>query len=155
MFVEEPAQERQPHDFQIEPHRPVLDVVQVVLDALLDRRVAAPAVDLRPAGDAGLHLVAQHVLRNLVLELLDKEWALGAWPDDRHVAAENIPELRQLVDVKAAEPAAEWRRTRIVVARPDRTGHILSVYEHCSELVNLEGFAVEAHALLFVERWSG
>src|SRR5436309_8845545 len=65
MFVKEPSQEREPHDFQIEPHRPVLDVVQVVLDALLDRRISAPAVHLGPAGDPRLDLVPQHVLRNL------------------------------------------------------------------------------------------
>src|SRR5262249_54814333 len=69
MLVEEPAEQRQPHDLEVEAYRPVLDVIEVVLDALLDRRVPAPAVDLRPAGDAGLHLVPQHVLRNLVLEL--------------------------------------------------------------------------------------
>ena len=49
---EDAAHQRQPHDLQVERHRPVLDVVEVVLDALLERRVAAPAVDLRPAGDA-------------------------------------------------------------------------------------------------------
>ena len=52
MLVEEAAEQREPHDLQVEAHRPVLDVVQVVLDPLLERRVAAPAVDLRPAGDA-------------------------------------------------------------------------------------------------------
>src|SRR5437660_1795061 len=66
------AHEREPHDLEIERDRPVLDVVEVVLDAFLERRVAAPAVDLRPAGDAGLDLVAEHVLRDAVLELLDE-----------------------------------------------------------------------------------
>ena len=50
--LEQTADEREPHDLEVERHRPVLDVVEVVLDALLERRVAAPAVDLRPAGDA-------------------------------------------------------------------------------------------------------
>src|SRR5262249_37118943 len=81
ILVEEPAEQRQPHDFQVEAHRPVLDVIQVVLDALLDRGVAAPAVDLRPAGDPGLHLVPQHVLRDLVLELRDEQRPLGARAD--------------------------------------------------------------------------
>src|SRR5687767_3451646 len=63
------ADEGQPHDLDVQRHRPVLDVIQVVLDAFLERGVAAPAVDLRPARDAGLDLVAQHVLRNAVLEL--------------------------------------------------------------------------------------
>src|SRR5258708_22967490 len=53
MFMEESPEQRQPHDLQIETNRPVFDVVQVVLDPFLDRRIAAPAVYLRPAGDAG------------------------------------------------------------------------------------------------------
>src|SRR6267142_1782776 len=88
MLVEEASYEGEPHDLQIEPHRPVLDVIQVVLDPLFDRRVAAPAVHLRPAGDARLHLVAQHVLRDSVLELGDEVRALRTRTDDRHLAAQ-------------------------------------------------------------------
>src|SRR5687768_15200469 len=41
-----------PENLEVELQGPVLDVVEVVLDPLLDRRVAAPAVHLRPTGDA-------------------------------------------------------------------------------------------------------
>src|SRR4029450_695537 len=75
--LEETPDEGQPHDLQVECHRPVLDVVEVVLNTLLQRRVPTPAIDLRPAGDPGLDLVPQHVLRNPVLELLGEEGALG------------------------------------------------------------------------------
>ena len=117
----------------------------------LERRVAAPAVDLRPAGQAGLHLVAQHVLRNAVLELLDEVRALGARADDRHVAPEDVPELRQLVEVRPPEEAAERRHARVVLARPDRAGLALGVVQHRAELDDRERLAVEAHALLPVE----
>src|SRR5262245_44788271 len=54
--------ERLEDDVEVEPHRPVVDVVEIVLDALADLvdrvGLATPAVDLRPAGDAGLHAVA-------------------------------------------------------------------------------------------------
>src|SRR5262245_23854592 len=49
VLVEEAANEGEPHDLEVEPDRPVLDVVQVVLDPLLERCIAAPAVHLRPA----------------------------------------------------------------------------------------------------------
>ena len=101
------AQDGEPHDLEIERQRPVLDVVQVELDALFERRVAAPAVHLRPAGDAGLDLVPQHVLRDAVLELFDEERPLGPRADDGHVAAQHVPELRQLVEVEPAQPAAD------------------------------------------------
>ena len=110
--LKEPTHEREPDDLDVECDRPVLDVVQVVLEALFERRVAAPAVDLRPAGDAGLHLVAQHVLREAMLELLDEERALGTRTDDRHVAAQDVPELRQFVEVEAAQPSARPRVAR-------------------------------------------
>src|SRR5687768_15308226 len=60
---EDAAEERHPHNLQIERDRPVLDVIQVELDALFERGVAPPAVHLRPSRDARLHLVPQHVLR--------------------------------------------------------------------------------------------
>src|SRR6267142_1300401 len=58
-------QRRLEQNVDIEQHRPVLDVIQVELDALLDFLfivdLAAPAVDLRPAGDAGFYAVAREV----------------------------------------------------------------------------------------------
>src|SRR5689334_21449044 len=75
----EASDDGEPHDFQIEADRPVFDVVGIVLDALFERCVAAPAVDLCPAGDSGFHLVAQHVLRDPVLELLDEIRPLRPW----------------------------------------------------------------------------
>src|SRR5687767_1097860 len=68
----EAAEEGQDQDLHVQQQRPVLDVVEVVLDALLDGGVAPPAVHLGPAGDAALHPVAQHVLRDALLELLDE-----------------------------------------------------------------------------------
>src|SRR5688572_12556986 len=133
--LEQTPDEGQPHDLDVERHRPVLDVVEVVLDALLERGVAAPAVHLRPAGDAGLHLVAQHVLRDAVLELLDEERPLRAGTDDRHVALEDVPELRQLVQIEAAQPAPDRRRARVVVARPHRPRGVLGVLVHRADLV--------------------
>ena len=72
----------------------MLDVVEVVLDALhdlVDRiGLAAPAMDLRPAGDPRLHLVA----REIALDRLVVEDVVGlglqrmrARPDDRQLAA--------------------------------------------------------------------
>ena len=75
----------------------------------------------------GLHLVTQHVLRDPVLELLDEVRPLGTRADDRHVAAQDVPELRQLVEVEPAQPAADRRAPRVVVARPDRAGVVFGV----------------------------
>src|SRR3954470_24469993 len=68
---------RHRQDVEVEQHRPVLDVVKVMLDArlnlLLAVGLAAPAVDLRPAGDAGLDAVAREIaVHRLVVEAIDR-----------------------------------------------------------------------------------
>src|SRR4029453_1595948 len=57
--LEEATDDGEPHDLQIKCDRPVFDVVQVVLDSLLERGVAAPAVHLSPPSDTALSLVAE------------------------------------------------------------------------------------------------
>src|SRR5918993_3283547 len=87
----ESTDDGQPHDLQIEADGPVLDVVEIVFDALFERRVTTPAVDLGPAGDARLDLVTQHVLRDPVFELLDEVRTLRTRSDNRHVTAQHVP----------------------------------------------------------------
>src|SRR5690606_28098265 len=104
------AEQREHDDLEIQPERPVLDVVEVVLDALLEVGIAAPAVHLGPAGDPGLHHVLLHVLRHLLLELRDEHRPLRARPDDRHLALEHVDELRQLIEARAAQERPEAGR---------------------------------------------
>ena len=47
------------------------------------------------------------------LEQVDELRALRAWADDRHVALEHVPQLRELVEVRPAQEAAGRRRARI------------------------------------------
>src|SRR5262249_36233186 len=70
--VPESVANRHPEDPEVEGERPVLDVVEVVLDPLGEARVSAPGVHLGPARDAGPYAVTQHVLRELLLELADE-----------------------------------------------------------------------------------
>src|SRR5262244_1049773 len=82
VLLAEAAEEGEDQDLHVEQQRPVLDVVEVVLDPLLDRRVAPPAVHLGPARDPALHAVAEHVLRDALLELLHDRRPLGPRPDE-------------------------------------------------------------------------
>ncbi len=115
----------------------------------------APAVHLRPPRDAGPHLVPQHVLRVALLELLDEVRPLGPRADQRHVALEHVPDLRQLVEVEAAQQPPDRRAPRVVLGRPDRSRVPLGVLEHRPVLVDGEGAPVEAHPLLAVEHRPG
>src|SRR5262249_7500839 len=93
-------------DVEIEQHRPVLDVVQIELDALLDLLVglalAAPSVDLRPAGDAGLDAVAGEVAVDGLVEQPALQLALHRMrtrTDQRQVVLEHdVEQLRQFVE---------------------------------------------------------
>src|SRR5262249_39691977 len=70
--MHQPVPQRHEHDLQVKHRVPVDDVVKVELDPLPQRRVAAPAVDLGPAGDAAFDRMAGHVVRNRLAELLDE-----------------------------------------------------------------------------------
>src|SRR5437773_5223899 len=96
------------------------DVVQVVLEPFTQTGVAAPAVDLRPTGDAGFDAVTRHVIGNCLAELTDEHRPLRARTDQTHVAAHDVDELRQLVDAGAAQERAKPRPSRVVLDGPYR-----------------------------------
>ena len=75
---------------------------------LLDRLgLAAQAVDLRQAGDAGAHLVADHVaVDQLAVHLVVRD-GVRARADDAHAPLQHVDELRQLVERGAAQERAE------------------------------------------------
>src|SRR6266852_3741707 len=109
-------------DLQIEAEAPALDVVEVTLDPPLDRRVAPPAVDLGPAGDPRLHLVAEHIARHAPPEFLDEARALRARPHEAHLAAQHVEELRQLVEARPSQERPEGGAAWIIRARPHGAG---------------------------------
>src|SRR5690606_8864534 len=93
---------------------------EVTFDAALERGISAPTVHLRPAGDARAHLVPQHVVRDLVAEIIHEDRTLRARPDEGHLAAHHVPELGQLVEARLAEESPEGRAAIIVLFGPDR-----------------------------------
>src|SRR3954467_15822298 len=108
-------QRRLEQDEQVEQHRPVLDVIEIELDPLLDLLVgvdlAAPAVDLGPAGDPWLDAVAREVAVDGLVEQPALQFALhGVRPgaDQRQVALEHdVEQLRQFVEARLADEAAD------------------------------------------------
>src|SRR5688572_20891285 len=82
-----PAGEGQEHNLHIEPDAPVFDVVNVVLGAVAEICVAPQAVDLGPAGHAGLHEMTGQIMRDVGGESVDVVGAFGAGADQAHFAA--------------------------------------------------------------------
>src|SRR3954466_4941375 len=118
IFVNEAFPNGQEEDLEVEQIGPVTDVIEVAKDALVERGVSAPAVDLRPASDARLHAMAKHVVRDLVAELVDEYRTLRARPHQRHVPGEHVPELRELIEAGRAQQRADRCAPIVASLRP-------------------------------------
>src|SRR5689334_6034921 len=97
----------------------VPEVIRQLLCRTLDIRCVT-ALDLRPACDPRLDEVPARPERHGLLELCEKLGPLGAGPDDRHVALEDVPELRELVDPRPPQEPADACRPGIALLGPGR-----------------------------------
>src|SRR3989344_1896411 len=139
-------------DKYVQEERAVLEVVEVVRELLFglsDIRsvVRMPVVaKLCPTGKTGRDEVAGVVVRNTRVVLRGERGQLGARSDEREVASQNVPELRQLVDTQNAEPFSHPRNRQLrfsvlaVVA--------LVVPAHAPEFHDVYRFLEAADALL-------
>ena len=72
-----------------------------------DHEVSRVIAQLGEAGDAGLDHQALPVLRDLLAQLLEEGGPDRPRPDDAHVAAQHVPELGQLVEMREAQDPAD------------------------------------------------
>src|SRR5689334_18036058 len=92
---------RPEEDLEIEPRRAVLDVPVVPFDAVVERRVPPQTVDLGPTRHSGLHPLAVAVSIDVLAEELRQLRPLRSRPDEAHLAADDVHELRDLVKRRA------------------------------------------------------
>lgn len=148
VFVYESFKNREEQDFHVEGHGPVLDIPDVVLDALVDRGVAAEAVDLSPAGHARADLMFDHVARDFFLKHLDELGAFRSRADEGHLAGKDVEELRELVDGGFPDEASNTGDARIARDGPALLFVGFGLLHHGAELVHHERFVVKADAFL-------
>ena len=96
----------------------------------------------------GLHVEPEAVLGKVALDQLD---LLRARADDAHVAAQDVDELRQLVEAEAAQQPPDPGDPRIGAQLEHRLGQVLEhhdigerplgVGDHRAQLVHAEGDA--------------
>src|SRR5450631_809221 len=149
-------QRRLEQNVEIEQHRPVLDVIEIELDALLDFFFAvdltAPAVDLRPAGYAGLDAVAREIAVDGLVEQPALQFALhcvrtGA--DQRQVALEHdVEKLRQFVEAALADEASDPGDAAVVLGHDLGGERVGLVVVQRAKLEDIDAFVVEPEALL-------
>src|SRR3712207_1647163 len=100
-----------PEDHQVQGEGPVLHVAHVQLHGLVPAQVRATA-DLPQAGDPGLDEEPAVHVRPV---LLDLPVDVRPRPDERHLALEDVDELRELVERVPAEEAAHGGDARVLV----------------------------------------
>ena len=98
--------------------------------------------DLGQAGDPGLDPVAGGVAPDLLHERGIERDRMGARSDQRHVAPDDVPQLRQLVQAGAAQPAPDRSDAPVVGARlHERRAGLMA---HGAKLEQLEHVVAEA-----------
>jgi hypothetical protein len=101
-------------DLKIQPKRPMVYVKQVVLNALLQLherfRLTAPPVDLRPSGHAWFDPVPERIVvdRFVVAHIgRFRRKRMGSRPDQGHLAAQDIEDLRKLIKAGSTKKPAD------------------------------------------------
>ena len=97
--IHEERFQRLENDRPVEDRRAIFKIVDVVLQFLNDILVGpvGAVVDLRPAGNTGFYEEACFIIRDACAELFHEFGALGPRADERDVAADDVPELGELV----------------------------------------------------------
>ena len=110
------------------------------------------AVDLRPPGNARPHIEHMPLRVCILLNGPGVIGERGPWPDQAHVAPQNVDQLRQLV--KAGRPKHFPHFCHAVIPCPgiDAGASMLGAHLHRAELEHLKFFPVKAEALLPEQR---
>src|ERR1700677_3065571 len=142
----------------VQRERPVAEVIQVMLYTSLHFLdpvgFTTKAVDLRPTGNAGFDPVALDVSRHHFLIKVVVFKRMWARPDDRHISAQDVKKLRQLVQTGAPQERTDAGDPRVVARRLTDTTGLLDMYTHRAKLVDGEDAAIGAFALLLEDHRS-
>ena len=134
---------------QIEPDRPAGNVFHVIYDLFLGCELVA-AVDLRVAGQARRDDQPVGKADDVLFKLLVKVFPLRARADKAHLALQNVPELRQLVQPRLAQERAE-ACAAVVAALGPFWPVLFRIHAHGAELADQKRLAVFPEALLPVD----
>ena len=129
----------------------MLHVVQIMVKALFETCVSAPAVNLCVTCEAASNHVANIVVSMFSPKFPREFGPLRARPDQAHVSPQNVPKLRELVKTIASEASTNRGATGITWYGPDGAEIALSILLHRSELDHCKAAAGQAYTGLAVE----
>ena len=116
-------------------------------------RVGITIVNRSVGSDARTHLIEKFVAHIVLHNLVDEILSLGSVAHERHIALQDIPQLREFVKVVVTKEASDGRKSGILLLRKDGRA-VFCVLMHGAELVNIENFTTHAHTLLRENRIS-
>ena len=98
----ETLEQSEHNDFQVEPERHALDVVEIKLNPLLHffERVGLTSkpIHLSPTGNARLDFMAQHVAWHQLFVVIVVRHDMRARSDNGHAALQHVVKLRQFIE---------------------------------------------------------
>src|SRR3954454_21887134 len=100
---------------------------------------------MRPSGNAGFDAMTFRVERNLPGEFFNKTRAFRPGPDQAHLSAQHVQQLRQLIDAELADQRSPSGHTGIPLRGPLRRAILFGISTHAAELDDKEWPPVEAH----------
>src|SRR5690349_17620777 len=115
---------RSHQDLEVEPQGPVVDVFEVHLHPVVEARDLIAAAQLPQTRDAGTDAQLALVPETVAVELVRER---GTRSDERHVAFQHAPKLRELIEAVLAEEASHRRDPRVVLDLEDGAGHFVLV----------------------------
>ena len=152
-LAREDADGSEPDNLQVEHHRAMGHVVEVHLQSAqhLFYRVGVAVIERCHGEDARAYGIELGVARVVLHNLVDEELPFGSWSDKRHVADEDVPQLRELVEMMVAQETSYARQSVVVLFAEVRVVVVFGMRHHRAELIELEGPSFIADALLAVD----
>lgn len=146
---------------EIERKAPVIDILQVEAHPIVERDRIAVGRNLPQASDTRLHSQTAQLPAFVFGHLIRQR---GARSYDRHIADEDVEELRELIYTALTQETSDAGNTWVVShfegwAIHFVLGHklflqLLGVDHHCAELIYIEDLTLEARAFLLKENWA-
>lgn len=128
-------------------------VIEVELEPAqhLLRRIRIAIIKRGIRRDARADLIQERIARILAHNLLNIEATLRPWTDKGHIAAQDVPQLGQLIQVMLTQEAAYARQTGIFPPTTKLRAGRFGVIVHATKLIHAKGTAIAADARLLEE----
>lgn len=137
----------------VKPERPVLDIPDITLDALLHLpellRLTTETRYLGPTGNSRFREVANHILINQTTINLSVIQHVRSRTHDTHVALQYINKLRELINIRLSHEVAERKLSWVILRRLSLVR--ILVHMHRTELQTHEGITIQTRSSLTEE----